>query len=70
MTIGEDMRAYGAASRTELIAIVTHAHRLGFCRWRVATALQASRGELALIEEQIAAESRHDHQQRVAGPDC
>ena len=34
----------------ELVDIVARADRLGFCRWRVATALGASPHELALIE--------------------
>jgi len=68
MTIGDDIRADGAAPRAELVGIVTRAHRLGFCRWRVATALEASQRELALIEEQIAAKNRHHHQPSIGGP--
>ena len=37
-------------STRELLDIVTWAQRLGFCRWRVATALGASPHQLALIE--------------------
>ena len=39
----------GQATR-ELVDIVTRAQRLGFCRWRVATALGAAAHQLALIE--------------------
>ncbi len=62
-----------AEARTELLDIVQRSHRLGFCRWRVATALRASPAELALIDEQTTAESNRDHQdlihrgQRVSG---
>jgi len=45
-----DEHAELGALASELIDIVTRAHRLGFCRWRVATALGASQHELALIE--------------------
>jgi len=41
--------AVGQATR-ELVDIVTQAQRLGFCRWRVATALGASPHQLALIQ--------------------
>ena len=37
-------------STRELLDIVTRAQRLGFCRWRVATALGASPHQLALIQ--------------------
>ena len=33
----------------DLVDIVTQAQRLGFCRWRVATALGAAPHQLALI---------------------
>ncbi|MBA3745999.1 MAG: hypothetical protein H0W96_00685 [Solirubrobacterales bacterium] len=39
-----------SAATSELVDVVTRAYRLGFCRWRIATALDASRHELALIE--------------------
>jgi len=41
--------AVGQVTR-ELVEIVTLAQRLGFCRWRVATALGAAPHQLALIE--------------------
>lgn len=44
-----DAAAVGQATR-ELVDIVTRAQRLGFCRWRVATALGALPHQLALIE--------------------
>jgi len=44
-----DHAEVGQATR-ELVDIVTRAHRFGFCRWRVATALGASPHQLALIE--------------------
>ena len=44
-----DPAEVGQATR-ELIDIVTRAQRLGFCRWRVATALGAAAHQLALIE--------------------
>jgi len=34
----------------ELVDIVARAQRLGFCRWRVATALGAAPHQLALIQ--------------------
>ena len=34
----------------DLVDVVTRAQRLGFCRWRVATALGALPHQLALIE--------------------
>ncbi len=70
MTVRDDIGSYGEAPRAELVGIVTRAHRLGFSRWRVATALEALEGELALIEEQIDAEDRHDRQQHLGGPGC
>ncbi|MDP2710911.1 MAG: hypothetical protein Q8O56_06805 [Solirubrobacteraceae bacterium] len=42
----------------DLVDIVARSHQQGFCRWRVATALGASRHELALIDQQIAAAGR------------
>ncbi len=44
-----DPAEVGQATR-ELVDIVTRAQRLGFCRWRVATALGAAAHQLALIE--------------------
>jgi len=44
-----DPAEVGQATR-ELVDVVTRAQRLGFCRWRVATALGASPHQLALIE--------------------
>lgn len=49
-------------ARTELVDIVKRSHRLGFCRWRVATALGASPCELALIDKQTTAERGRDDQ--------
>ncbi len=54
-----------AEARIELIDIVHRSHRLGFCRWRVATALRASPEELALIDEQTAAEPGRGHPKLV-----
>lgn len=51
--------------RSELVEIVNRSHRLGFCRWRVATALGASQPELALIDAQTAAEPGGDDQELV-----
>jgi len=45
----EDPAEVGQATR-ELVDIVTRAQRLGFCRWRVATALGAAAHQLAIIE--------------------
>jgi len=44
-----DPAEVGQATR-ELVDIVARAQRLGFCRWRVATALGAAAHQLALIE--------------------
>ena len=44
-----DPAEVGQATR-ELVDVVTRAQRLGFCRWRVATALGALPHQLALIE--------------------
>ena len=44
-----DPAEVGQATR-ELVDIVTRAQRLGFCRWRVATALGAAAHQLAIIE--------------------
>lgn len=44
-----DPAEVGQATR-ELVDIVTRAQRIGFCRWRVATALGAAPHQLALIE--------------------
>ena len=44
-----DPAEVGQATR-ELVDIVTRAQRLGFCRWRVATALGALPHQLALIQ--------------------
>jgi len=52
-------------ARAELVAIVKRSQRLGFCRWRVATALGASQHERALIDEQTAAEPGPDHRQEL-----
>ncbi len=38
------------AATSELVDIVTRAYQLGFCRWRVATALGVSAHDLELIE--------------------
>lgn len=57
--------APAAQARTELIDIVHRSHRLGFCRWRVATALGASQHEFALIDDQTAAEPSRDDQEIV-----
>jgi len=44
-----DPAEVGQATR-DLVDIVTRAQRLGFCRWRVATALGAAPHQLAVIE--------------------
>ena len=44
-----DPAEVGQATR-DLVDIVTRAQRLGFCRWRVATALGAAPHQLALIQ--------------------
>ncbi|MBA3327200.1 MAG: hypothetical protein H0T43_02730 [Solirubrobacterales bacterium] len=44
-----DHAEVGQATR-DLFDILTRAQRLGFCHWRVATALGTSPHELALIE--------------------
>lgn len=49
----------------DLVGIVTDAHRRGFCRWRVATALGASEQELALIDDQITAGAGGERQELV-----
>ncbi len=54
-----------APARSELVDIVNRSYRLGFCRWSVATALGASQHELALIDEQTAAEPGRDHRQEL-----
>jgi len=38
------------AAASELVDIVARAYRVGFCRWRVATALGATARDLELIE--------------------
>ena len=40
----------GGPVTSELVDIVTRAYRLGFCRWRVATALGVAAHDLELIE--------------------
>ena len=44
--------------REEVVEIALRAHARGFCRGRVATALDATRPELALIEQHIDAAYR------------
>jgi hypothetical protein len=49
---GHRSRAH-AEVRDDVIAIIVRAHRRGFCRPGVAIALEATRYEAAVIEEQI-----------------
>lgn len=57
--------ASSARPRADLVDIVICAHRRGFCRWRVATALEASQDEVALVDARIAAGPGRDHEEIV-----